>query len=178
MALPGNHKLGVLNEGIAGNKLLNDIIGPNALARFDRDVLSQTGVTHVIVLIGNNDILFVFSSADVVTVDQIIEGHRQLIRRAHARGLKIHGGTLTPFGGFFFSSPAKEAMRQAVNAWIRNSGEYDAVIDFDSVVRDPNSPAQLLPTYDSGDHLHPHDLGYEAMANAIDLKLFKNGEGN
>ena len=178
MALPGNHKMGVLNEGIAGNKLLNDIIGPNALARFDRDVLSQTGVTHVIVLMGNNDILFVFSPADVVTVDQIIEGHRQLIRRAHARGLKIYGGTLTSFGGFFFSSPQKEAMRQAVNTWIRTSGEYDAVIDFDAIVRDPSFPTRLLPLYDSGDHLHPNDLGYKTMGDAVDLALFKNGKGN
>lgn len=176
MARSGKHKSGVLNEGIAGNKLLNDIIGPNALARFDRDVLSQTGVTHIVVLMGNNDILFVFSPADVVTVNQIIGGHRQLIRRAHARGLKIYGGTLTPFGGFFFSSPQKEAMRQAVNSWIRTSGEYDAVIDFDRVTRDPSSPTRLLPLYDSGDHLHPNNLGYEAMGNAIGLNLFKNGE--
>jgi lysophospholipase L1-like esterase len=178
MAQPGNHKMGVLNAGIAGNKLLNDIIGPNGLARFDRDVLTQTAVTHVVVLLGNNDILFVFSPADVVTVDQIIEAHRQLIRRAHARGLKIYGGTLTPFGGFPLSSPPKEAMRQAVNTWIRTSGEYDAVIDFDEVVRDPNSPSTLLPLYDSEDHLHLNDLGYEEIANAIDLKLFKNGKGH
>jgi lysophospholipase L1-like esterase len=178
MAQPGNHKMGVLNEGIAGNKLLHDIIGPNALARFDRDVLAQTGVTHVIVLLGNNDILFVFSPADVVTVAQIIEGHRQLIRRAHARGLKIHGGTLTPFGGFFFDSPEKESQRQEVNDWIRTSGEYDAVIDFDEVTRDPSFPARLLPLYDSGDHLHPNDLGYKVMGNAIGLKLFKKGQGH
>jgi lysophospholipase L1-like esterase len=176
MAQPGNHEMGVLNGGIAGNKLLHDIIGPNALARFDRDVLTQAGVTHAVVLMGNNDILFVFSPADVVTVEQIIEGHRQLIQRAHARGLKIYGGTLTPFEGFFFSSPAKEAMRQAVNGWIRTSGEYDAVLDFDAVLRDPTVPTRLRSLYDSGDHLHPSDLGYAAMANAIDLKLFKNGE--
>ena len=170
--------MGVLNEGIAGNKLLNDSIGPSGLARFDRDVLTQTGVTHVIVLLGNNDILFVFGPADVVTVDQIIGGHRQVIDRAHARGLKIYGGTLTPFEGFFFYSSEKEAKRQAVNQWIRTSGAYDAVIDFDEVVRDPSLPTRLLPLYDSGDHLHPNNAGYEAMGNAIDLKLFKNGEGH
>ena len=175
MAQPGNHKMGILNGGIAGNKLLNDIIGQNSLARFDRDALNQAGVTHVIALIGNNDILFVFSPADVVTVEQIIDGHRQLIQRAHARGLKIYGGTLTPFEGFFFSSPAKEAIRQAVNAWIRTSGEYDVVIDFDAVLRDPTVPTRLLPLYDSGDHLHPSNLGYAAMANAVDLKLLKKG---
>jgi lysophospholipase L1-like esterase len=170
----GNHKLGVLNEGIAGNKLMNHIIGPNGLSRFDRDVLTQTAVTHVTVLLGNNDLLFVFSPTDVVTVDQIIAGHKQLIRRAHARGLKIYGGTLTPFDGFFFSSALKEEARQAINAWIRTSGEYDAVIDFDEVLRDPSFPSRLLPIYDSGDHLHPNDAGYQAMANAINLKLFKN----
>lgn len=173
MAQPGNHRMGVLNEAISGNKLLHDGIGPNGLARFDRDVLTQTGVTHVIVLLGNNDILFVFSPADLVTVDQIIQGHRQLIARAHARGLKIYGGTLTPFGGFVLSSSLKEEMRENVNDWIRVSGEYDEVIDFDEVLRDPTHPTRLLPLYDSGDHLHPNDLGYEAMANAIDLALFK-----
>ncbi|HET9529782.1 MAG TPA: SGNH/GDSL hydrolase family protein, partial [Blastocatellia bacterium] len=178
MAQPGNHKMGVLNGAITGNRLLNDIIGPNGLARFDRDVLTQTGVTHVIVLLGNNDILFVFSPADIVTVDHIIQGYRQLIQRAHARGLKIYGGTLTPFGGFPFSSALKEEMRQAVNAWIRTSGEYDAVIDFDEIMRDPSFPERLLPLYDSGDHLHPNDAGYEVMADAINLKLFKRGEGH
>jgi lysophospholipase L1-like esterase len=132
----------------------------------------------VIVLLGNNDLLFVFSPADFVTADQIIAGHRQLIQRAHSRGLKIYGGTLTPFEGFFFHTPQKEEMRQQVNKWIRESGEYDAVIDFDEVVRDPISPARLLPAYDSGDHLHPNELGYKAMADAIDPNLFKNGGGN
>jgi lysophospholipase L1-like esterase len=162
----------VLNEGIAGNRVLHDIIGPNALARFDRDVLSQTGVTHVIVLLGGNDIGFeAFRPAEAVTAGQIIEGHRQFIGRAHARGLNIYGGTLTPFE---LLSPAQAAKRQAVNHWIRTSGEYDAVIDFDAVMRDPSFPSRLLPLYDSGDHLHPNNLGYEEMGNAINLKLFKN----
>ena len=168
--------MGVLNEAISGNKLVNDIIVPNGLARYDRDVLSQTGVTHVIVLLGNNDFLFVFNPAEFVTADQIIQGHRQLIRRARARGLKVYGATLTPFEGFVFSSQLKEVMRQAVNDWIRSSGEYDAVIDFDEILRDPNFPTRMLPLYDSGDHLHPNDAGYEAMGNAIDLKLFDEGE--
>lgn len=173
MTVHGNHKVGVLNQGISGNKLLNDIIGPNALARYDRDVLTQAGITHVIVFLGNNDILFAFSPATTVTVDQIVAGHRQLIRRARARGLKIYGATLTPFGGFVLSSAEKEAKRQAVNNWIRTSGEYDAVIDFDAVVRDSSIPTQLRSDYDSGDQLHPNDLGYESMGNAIDLALFK-----
>ena len=140
-------------------------------------MLAQTGVTHVIVLLGNNDILFVFSLSEFVTAGEIIAGHRQLIRRAHARWLKIYGDTLTPFGGFPFSSALKEEARQEVNDWIRNSREYDAVIDFDEVLRDPHSPAHLRPLYDNGDHLHPNDAGYRAMAEAIDLKLFKNNEG-
>jgi lysophospholipase L1-like esterase len=146
------------------------------LARLDRDVLTQTGVTHVIVLEGINDIGFGAFGFTVPTADEIIAGHQQLIERARAGGLKIYGATLTPFEGTPFPgyfTPAGEAKRQAVNAWIRTSGEYDAVIDFDLVTRDPNNPTFLLPAYDSGDHLHPSDAGYEAMGNAIDLKLFK-----
>ena len=168
-------KMGVLNKGIAGNKVLHDIIGPNALARFDHDVLTQTGVRHVIVLEGNNDFLFVFNPADAVTANQIIEGHRQLIERAHALGLKIYGGTLTPFGGFApFSTPEGEAKRQAVNDWIRTGGAFDGVIDFDAAVRDPNDPTRMLAKFDRGDHLHPNPDGFKAMADAIDLNLFKN----
>jgi lysophospholipase L1-like esterase len=171
----GTAAWGVVNQSIAGNKLLNDIIGANALARFDRDVLARTGVTHAIVLLGNNDILFVFSPSDAVTFDQIIGGHKQLIRRAQARGLKIYGATLPPFEGFIFASPQKEEMRKAVNDWIRTGGEYDAVIDFDKALRDPESPSRLLPQNDSGDHLHPNAAGYKAMADAIDLALFQIG---
>jgi lysophospholipase L1-like esterase len=183
LAQPGNRAMGVLNEGIAGGRLLNDSLGPNALARFDRDVLSQTGVTHVIVQLGDNDI-FTVNPAQEVTVEQIIQGHKQLIQRAHAKGLKILGCTLTPVEGFLLPgtpipvfSPAKEVKRQAVNAWIRTSGEYDDVIDFDRVLRDPNSPSKILALYDSGDHGHPTDAGYQALANAIDVRMFRNGEG-
>src|SRR5207249_2317141 len=119
--------------------------------------------------------------AEEVTVEQIIQGHKQLIQRAHAKGLKIFGCTLNPLEGFLIPgtpipvfSPANEVKRQAVNAWIRTSGEYDAVIDFDLVVRDPNSPSKILPVYDSGDHAHPTDAGYEALADVIDLGLFRN----
>jgi lysophospholipase L1-like esterase len=180
LAQSGNHTMGVLNESISGNRLLHDGLGPNGLARFDRDVSTQTGVTHVIVLLGNNDIWFgdlIFPS-EAVTAERIIQGHRQLIQRARARGLTIYGGTLTPLQGFVpdFVFPVIEASRQAVNAWIRTSGEYDAVIDFDRVTRDPDLPTRLLPLYDSGDHLHPNDAGYAAMGDAIDLKLFKNGD--
>lgn len=177
LARPGNHDMGVVDVGIAGNRVLHDIIGANALARFDRDVLVQTGVTHVIVLEGINDIGFsgIGFPDQAVSADEIIAGHKQLIERAHARGLEIFGGTLTPFEGTTipgYFTPEGEAKRQAVNEWIRTSGTYDAVIDFDAAIRDPSHPSRMLPAYDSGDHLHPNDAGYEAMANAIDLKLF------
>jgi lysophospholipase L1-like esterase len=171
--------LAVVDQGISGNRVLHDLVGPNALARFDRDVLAQSGVRWVIVLEGINDIgipgAFGLSTQDV-TAAQIIEGHRQLVERAHAKGLAIYGGTLTAFEGTLFPgyfTPAGEAKRQAVNHWIRTSGGYDAVIDFDKATRDPAHPARLLPAYDSGDHLHPNDMGYEAMAKAVDLSLFR-----
>lgn len=112
-----------------------------------------------------------------VTADEIIGAHKQLILRAHAAGLKIYGGTLTPFEGTVFPgywTPAKELMRAAVNQWIRTSGAYDAVIDFDAAIRDPSNPTRMLPAYDSGDHLHPNDAGYQVMANTVDLKLFRD----
>lgn len=174
----GNQPMGVLNEGIAGSRMLRDSLGPNGLARFDRDVLSQSGVTDVIVQLGGNDI-FTINPSEEVTVDEVIQGHRQLIGRAHEKGLKIYGCTLSPVEGFLLPgtpvpvfSPANEAKRQAVNLWIRTSGEYDGVIDFDRVLRDPNSATRILALYDSGDHAHPTDAGYKAMADAIDLTLF------
>jgi lysophospholipase L1-like esterase len=176
----GTSDLAVVDEGISGNRVLHDFIGPNALARLDRDVLAQSGVRWVIVLEGINDIglprAFGITTEDV-TADQIIEGHRQIIERAHAKGLAIYGGTLTSFEGTIFPgyfTAAGEAKRQAVNDWIRTSGAYDAVIDFDKATRDPAHPSRLLPAYDSGDHLHPNDAGYEAMAKAVDLSLFRD----
>ena len=158
--------MAVLDAGISGNRVLSDSSGVNALARFDRDVLVQPGVTHVIVLEGIND------SGSVFVADQIIAGLAQLIERAHERGLKIFGGTLTPAG----SGGTREENRQAVNDWIRNEAAFDAVIDFDAAVRDPDNPAFFLPVYDSGDHLHPSNAGYRAMADAIDLSLFRSRE--
>ena len=179
----GNQTMSVLNEGIAGNRLLRDSLAPSALARFDRDVLSQTGVTHVIVGLGGNDI-FTINPGEEATVDEVIQGHRQLIERAHENGLKIYGCTLNPVEGFLVPgtplpvfTPANEVKRQAVNQWIRTSGEYDAVIDFDLLLRDPNSPSRISSLYDSGDHGHPTDAGYKALADAIDLKLFRNDDG-
>jgi lysophospholipase L1-like esterase len=179
---PGSQKMGVMNKAIAGNRILHDSLGPNALARFDRDTLASTGVTHVIVQLGGNDI-FTINPTEDVSVDQVIQGHKQLIERAHAKGLKIYGCTLTPVQGFFVPGTpfpvftlANEAKRQAVNAWIRTSGEYDAVIDFDRVLRDPDAPARILPLYDSGDHGHPTDAGYRVLADSIDLRLFSDDD--
>jgi lysophospholipase L1-like esterase len=180
VAQHGNHQMGVLNAAIGGNRLLYDGIGPNALARFEPDVLTQAGVSHVIILLGNNDIVFGNLLGEVVTSAEIVQAHRMLIARARAHGLTTLGATLPPFMGFGAAPetafPALDAKRRAVNEWIRFSGEYDAVIDFDAVLRDPFLESRLLPLYDSGDHLHPNDAGYEAMGLAVDLTLFKKGE--
>ncbi len=173
-----NMKMAVLNEGIAGNRVLADGAGVSALARFDRDALVQTGVTHVVVLESINDIGLARENASPSAAD-IIEGHKQLIERAHARGLKIYGATLTPFYGSVapgraaYATEVGEAKRQAVNQWIRTSHAYDGVIDFEAAVRDPNNPTQLRAEFNPGDNLHMNDAGYQAMANAIDLGLFK-----
>ena len=164
-------RMAVMNAGIAGNRVLLDNAGPNALARFDRDVLSQTGVTHVIVMEGINDIGQARANPLPSAAD-LIGAHRQLIVRAHARGLKIYGATLTPFEGAAYFTSEGEAKRAALNAWIRTGKEYDGVIDFDAAVRDPNQPTKFLAQYQSGDNLHPSDAGYQAMANAVDLSLF------
>jgi len=156
--------MGVVNLGIGGNRVLNGGTGDSGLARFDRDVLTQSGVSHIVVLLGINDI------TGGSTADRIIQGHRQLIQRAHARRLRIYGGTLTPYGA---APQPREDQRQAVNRWIRTSGEYDAVIDFDLATRDPANPRVMLARYDSGDTLHPNSVGYAAMAEAIDLRLFQ-----
>jgi lysophospholipase L1-like esterase len=163
--------VGVLNAGISGNQVLGDGAGVSALARFDRDVLVHTGVTHVIVMEGINDIGLARANP-TPNADDLIAGHKQLIARARARGLKVYGATLTPFEGAAYWTAEGEAKRQALNQWIRTSGAYDAVIDFDQVTRDPTALTKFLPAYDSGDHLHPGDAGYKAMGEAVDLKLF------
>jgi len=167
-----NVRMGVLNEGIAGNRVLADGAGVSALARFDRDVLVQTGATHAVVLESINDIGIARSNPSP-TADEIIAAHRQLVDRAHALGLRIFGATLTPFEGAAYWTAEGEAKRQAVNQWIRTSKVYDGVIDFDAAVRDPGTPTKLLPQYNPGDNLHMNDAGYQAMANAVDLALFK-----
>jgi lysophospholipase L1-like esterase len=167
------HRLSVVNEGISGNRVLHDIFGPNALSRFDRDVIAQSGVAFVTLLQGTDDIgLSAIVPSEAVTADQIIQGYRQLIVRAHAKNIRIIGATLTPLEGAHLYTLDVEAKRQALNAFIRTSGEFDDVIDFDLVTRDPTDPARLLPSYDSGDHVHPNDAGYKAMADSIDLAVF------
>jgi len=166
--------MAVLNLGIGGNRVLSGNSGVNALARWDRDVLVQTGVTHVIVLEGINDIGA--RGMRRASAEELIAGHRQLIARAHARGLTIYGATLTPFEGTTipgYWTEDGEVTRQTLNAWIRTSGEYDGVIDFAAATLDPTRPLWFLPAYDYSDHLHPGDAGYEAMADAVDLDLFR-----
>lgn len=178
----GRHNMGVLNQGTGGGRILHDSVGDGGLHRFDRDVLSQTGVTHVIVLLGINDIARPTipngNPAEVVTADDMIAGYKQLILRAHARGLKIFGGTLLPYEetnflpGYY--TPEGETKREKVNAWIRSSGAFDGVMDFEQALRDPSHPTRMLPKYDCGDHLHPNDLGYRVMGESIDLSLLEH----
>jgi lysophospholipase L1-like esterase len=158
----------VLNAGISGNRLLQDGAGPKASDRFERDVLSQPGVTHVIVLEGINDI-----GHGGVTAQQVIDALSALANRAHARHLKIFGGTLTPYEGAKYYTPEGEAIRQQVNAFLRQNTVFDGVIDFDKATQDPQHPTQFLPKNDHGDHLHPSDLGYTAMASTINVKWFR-----
>jgi lysophospholipase L1-like esterase len=168
-----NLRMGVLNLGIAGNRVLSDGAGVNALARFDRDALLQPGVTHVIVLESINDIGMARQNPSP-TVADLIAGHLQIAQRAHSRGLKTYVSTLTPFEGANYWTPEGEAKRKALNEWIRANKVYDGVVDFDAVLRDPSNATRFLPQYDSGDHLHPNDAGYQAMANAVNLEWLKS----
>jgi lysophospholipase L1-like esterase len=187
--MPDSAQLAVINEGIAGNRLLGNgpiaSLGVSALARFDRDALSIPGITHIVLLEGINDLGFpgaklgelsLADPADARSANDLIGAYRQLISRAHARGVKLIGSTMTPCEGVDipgYYSEAKESNRQAVNKWIRTSGAFDGVIDFDAVLRDPYHPSRLLPRFASEDHLHPNDAGYQAIADAIDLALLK-----
>jgi lysophospholipase L1-like esterase len=190
----GNVDMGVLNEGIIGNRLLYDSpkgtenpfgagLGEAGLARFERDVLAQAGVRYVILGLGINDILFpafpFTPPSEKAEAEDIISGYRQLIARGHGKGIRVIGTTNPPFENSDFEglvtafyTPQREAVRQKVNDWIRSSGEFDGIVDLDAVLRDPVHPTRLLPAYDSGDHLHPNDAGCIAEANAIPLGLF------
>jgi len=166
--------VGVVNHGISGNQLLNDGAGVSALARFDRDVLGQPGVKWLVVLEGINDIgMSSMMGGEVVSADEIIGAQKQLIDRAHLHGVKVVGATLLPYGGASYYSEKGEAVRQAVNQWIRSGGAYDAVVDFDAKLRDPQKPSEMNPAYYINDHLHPNDAGYKLMADSFDLSIFK-----
>ncbi|WP_245814480.1 SGNH/GDSL hydrolase family protein [Cystobacter ferrugineus] len=174
---PALEGFSVVNQGIGGNRVLNDVLGPRGVDRFQRDVLGTTGVTHAIILLGINDIGFGgFVPEQAVTADEMIAGLQTMVDQAKARNVEVFLGTLLPFKGAaapYYSQEA-EAKRQAVNAWIRaNTARAKGIIDFEAAMRDPADPLQIRPEYDSGDHLHPNDAGYEAMANAIDLALFR-----
>ena len=167
--------VGVINAGISGGRVLREVSGPSALTRFDRDVLSAPGISSVVVLEGINDIGRAAQqgfASEAVTADELIAGYRQLIARAHARGVKILAGTLLPFEGAMYFHAAGEATRQAVNAWIRTSGEFDGIIDFEAAMKDPAKPSRMLEGLHSGDFLHPGDAGYARMAEVADEALF------
>lgn len=167
------HEIGVLNHGIGGNRLLHDGLGPNALARFDRDVLAQTGVHWLVVLEGVNDIGTCATNCNLDQLTrEILQAYQQIILRAHTHGIRVYGATILPFGGSSYATPEAERARQIVNKWIRESRQLDAVLDFDSVTRDSQNPTHLSSSMDSGDHLHPSNAGYQAMADSINLKLF------
>ncbi|MCL3994613.1 SGNH/GDSL hydrolase family protein [Streptomyces lavenduligriseus] len=173
---PGTADIAVVNEAAGGNRVLRDGLGPNALARLDRDVLARSGVDRLIVFEGVNDIGTAGTSpADARRIaDELIGAYRQIVTRAHAQGIEVYGATLTPFGGNGYDDPAgaHESARQQVNQWIRTGGGFDAVIDFDRAARDPEAPGRLRPAYDTGDHLHLNPAGYQALADAVPFALF------
>jgi lysophospholipase L1-like esterase len=177
---PSTRSLGVLNQGIGGNHLLIDGLGPNALSRLDRDVLAQTGVRWLIVFEGINDLGGLTRNGEVAAadhsalVDRILSAYQQIVVRAHAHGIRVIGATITPDTGsdYYHPGPANEKDRQIINAWIRAPGHFDDVVDFDQAVRDPRQPDRLSPAFDCGDHLHPDPAGYKAIGNAIPLSLF------
>jgi lysophospholipase L1-like esterase len=166
---PGRAHIAVVNQGIGGNCVLRGGLGPNALSRFERDILDQPGVRWLIIFEGVNDLGG--SGTPDATADQLIVAYKDMIARARARGIRVFAGTITPLGGSFYDNPGVDAARQKVNDWIRGSGAFDGVIDFDAAVRDPENPARLASQYDSGDQLHLNPNGYRALADAIDLSL-------
>jgi lysophospholipase L1-like esterase len=176
-ARPGGRPMAVMNQGLGGNRILHDIRGDSGLRRFDRDVLAQPGVTHVIIMLGTNDLRNRWRKPEEeVTAPQMVAGLQQFAVRGRARGITVIAATLTPFENETFLpgawTPEREAIRQAVNDWLRKTDVFDAIVDFDRALRDPGHPTRMLPIYDCGDHLHQSDLGYRAMGDAIDLALF------
>ena len=180
-ANPATANVAVVNEGISGNRILGDGAGVSALARFDRDVLSHPGVKWLMILEGINDMNIAArapagasSGTPPLTADDLIGAMKQMVDRAHAHGIKVIGCTLTPFGN---ATDGVEAMRQALNAYIRTSGAFDNVVDFDKVIQDPANPRQFRDGYNNTDKLHPNDAGYKAMADAVDLSIFASKAG-
>jgi lysophospholipase L1-like esterase len=171
-ANPATAHIAVANLGISGNQVLGDGAGVSALARFDRDVLSQSNVKWMTLMEGINDI-GLGAKQGTVSAAKLIAAYKQMIDRAHTHGIKVIGATLTPYVGAFYASPEGEAMREEVNAFIRTSGAFDAVVDFDKLTRDPANPKEFLKAFNDSDHLHPNDAGYKAMADSIDLSLFE-----
>lgn len=167
-ALPAYRRLGVLNAGVSGNRLLRDDVGPSALSRLDADALSRSGVRVLIVLEGINDIKGTPNATDP---DAFESAYRTLVSRAHAHGIRVIGATLTPYGGSSGYTAAREAVRQEINAFIRGGGGFDGVVDFDTAVRDPEQPQRIRPGYDCGDHLHFNDAGMRALADTVDLTM-------
>ncbi|MFC4761871.1 SGNH/GDSL hydrolase family protein [Dyella koreensis] len=168
-------RVSVVNAAIAGNRWIYDGVGPAGVTRFAHDVAGVSGATHVMILLGINDIgLGELIPQQNVSADQIIAAMQATIAQAKASGIKIYLGTITPYNGASYYDAAGEMKREAVNAFVRSANGADGVLDFDQVVRDPSNPTALLPTYDSGDHLHPNDVGYQAMANSIDLGVLEN----
>ncbi len=171
---PGTSQVAVLNEGIGGNCVLRNCLGPSAISRFRHDVIEQNGVRWLIILEGINDIGGAHGAqgSEKVAADLILV-FKDMIDSAHAKGIRVYGATLLPMGGSFYYTPEHESARDSVNKWIRSSGRFDAVIDLDEGLRDPSDPIHLLPEADSGDHLHPSEAGHRMMAEAVDLTLFK-----
>ncbi len=178
VARQSGRAMAVMNQGLGGNRILHDIRGDSGLRRFDRDVLAQPGVTHTVIMLGTNDLRNrPGKREEEVTAPQMIAGLKQFAVRGHARGIRVIAATLTPFENETFLvgawNPKREAVRQTVNAWLRETDAFDAIVDFDRALGDPDHPTRMLPIYDCGDHLHPSDLGYRTMGDAIDLSLFE-----
>jgi lysophospholipase L1-like esterase len=171
---PGTRYVAVLNEGIGGNCVLRNCLGPSALSRFERDVMNQRGVRWLIILEGINDIGQAGGADGSAKVaHDLIAAYEQMIDSAHTHGIRVYGATLLPFGGSFYDTPDHESAWKTVNEWIRTGGHFDAVIDLDVALRDPANPLHLMPAADSGDHLHPSETGHRMIAEAVDLTLFR-----